>query len=225
MREITGADAARMFGLGFIAPTIAGVAGVIGAALMHSTMVAIAGVSIALMVGGWTIWSFFDRGWTFADFGFVSLGRRGWHLLWQIPVMLGFSLIIAAGIGALIQVEPAEQDNRLELVPIEYAPLIIALMGFLAVIAGPIWEEVVFRRFIMGWLDNRFKLPIASILASALLFGLVHMTPPIIVWAFLLGICCAILYRWHGSLWAAILHHGFNNLMVTIGMAISLYSS
>lgn len=224
MREITGPDVARMFGLGFCLPTVCVVLGVITSVLAHSTWFFVAGVTIALLVGAWAIWSFFQNGWTFTDFGFVPLAKPAWHLLWQIPIMIVSALVIAAGIGALFRVEPSAEQNHLESVDPQYAPLMLVVIVLLAVIAGPIWEEVVFRRFLMGWLDYRWNMPALSIVGSSLVFGLVHAMPPVMIWAFLLGTCCAFLVRWYKSLWAGIIFHGFNNLLVTTGTAIAFFS-
>lgn len=226
MRPVTGLDLARMFGLGFVVPSAVTVAGLITYLLIHSIAVAILGAGIGLALIVFVVWDFRRRGWTLRDFGFIPLGRRGWHLVWQAPVLLLVSLLLAAAIGAAVGVEPtSDQQNGLqELVPDSYMLLGFVVLSFIVVIAGPIWEEIVFRRFLMGWLDKRLNIPAISIGVSALVFALVHLAPPVMIWTFLLGIWCAILVRWHGSLWASVIFHSFNNLLVTIGMGVAMFA-
>lgn len=106
MRPVTGLDLARMFGLGFVVPSAVTVAGLITYLLIHSIAVALLGAGIGLALIAFVVWDFRRRGWTLRDFGFIPLGRRGWHLVWQAPVLLFVSLLLAAAIGAAVGVEP-----------------------------------------------------------------------------------------------------------------------
>lgn len=83
--------------------------------------------------------------------------------------------------------------------------------GFLAIaVFGPVCEEVTFRGAIEGIL-LKYTSPWKAVLCSALLFGLIHMNPVQIPFAFALGILLGWLYYKTGSLVPAILSHFINN--------------
>ena len=80
--------------------------------------------------------------------------------------------------------------------------------GMLAIAIGaPIGEEIMFRWGIMGHLLKRNVSVPASILVSAVLFGLMHMNPAQVFFAAAMGIMLGILYWRSGNiLWPIILH-------------------
>ena len=80
--------------------------------------------------------------------------------------------------------------------------------GMLAIAIGaPIGEEIMFRWGIMGHLLRRNSSVPASILVSAVLFGLMHMNPAQVFFAAAMGIMLGILYWRSGNiLWPIILH-------------------
>ena len=80
--------------------------------------------------------------------------------------------------------------------------------GILAIAIGaPIGEEIMFRWGIMGHLLRRNSSVPASILVSAVLFGLMHMNPAQVFFAAAMGIMLGILYWRSGNiLWPIILH-------------------
>lgn len=61
----------------------------------------------------------------------------------------------------------------------------------LAVVAGPILEEVLFRGIILDGLLKKYS-PVKSILISSLLFGLVHLNP----WQFVAGLIMGSFMGW-----------------------------
>lgn len=81
---------------------------------------------------------------------------------------------------------------------------------FLAVLVGPVVEEIVFRGFIYRAFQRQWGW-VASMLATSALFGLYHAH----AWsAFAAAIIYTCLLRRTGSLWAPILVHMFFNLML-----------
>ena len=80
--------------------------------------------------------------------------------------------------------------------------------GMLAIAIGaPIGEEIMFRWGIMGHLLKRNVSVPASILVSAVLFGLMHMNPAQVFFAAAMGIMLGILYWRSGNIiWPIILH-------------------
>ena len=146
--------------------------------------------------------------------GFLPLGRRGWHLLWQIPLAIFVAGVAAAIVGPLLGLSPSENtsaaDGRGVMVVVS-----LACYLFLA----PLIEEIVFRRLLMGYLDRSVP-AIASVLFSSVLFGAAHIAPPVIVYATFLGMGCALVTRFHNSLRAGLILHFVNNLTVQL-IAIS----
>ena len=146
--------------------------------------------------------------------GFLPLGRRGWHLLWQVPFAIFVAGVAAAIVGPLFGLSPSENtsaaDGRGVMVVIS-----LACYLFLA----PLIEEIVFRRLLMGYLDRSVP-AIASVLLSSVLFGAAHIAPPVIVYATFLGMGCALVTRFHNSLRAGFILHLANNLTVQL-IAIS----
>ena len=146
--------------------------------------------------------------------GFLPLGRRGWHLLWQVPLAIFVAGVAAAIVGPLLGLSPSENtsaaDGRGVMVVVS-----LACYLFLA----PLIEEIVFRRLLMGYLDRSVP-AFASVILSSLLFGAAHIAPPVIVYATFLGMGCALVTRFHNSLRAGFILHLANNLTVQL-IAIS----
>lgn len=88
------------------------------------------------------------------------------------------------------------------------------------VIVAPVMEELLFRGAIMGHLLRQGRSPRTAILLSALVFGLIHINPAQVVFAFLMG-CVLGWVAWRtGSLWPAIAGHMLNNAMGVVEMAL-----
>lgn len=92
------------------------------------------------------------------------------------------------------------------------------IWGFLAIaVFGPVCEEITFRGAVEGTL-LQFTSPWKAILWSALLFGIIHMNPIQIPFAFVLGLLLGWLYYKTGSLVPAIFSHFINNAIGFITM-------
>lgn len=78
-------------------------------------------------------------------------------------------------------------------------------------IGAPLGEELLFRWGIQGHLLRRGCSVPLSIVLSALLFGLAHINPAQVFFAFIMGILLGLLYWRSGSLWLPILLHALNN--------------
>lgn len=165
-----------------------------------------------------------NRGWRWADLGFTPLGGRGLHLLWQIPLIIVVSLLIILVVAALLpQLTPADTAPMDAAARVSgQAWMLTALLFYLFV--GPFIEEVVFRRLLMGWLDRSVGVVLSTLITS-ILFGLIHMVPPVMIWTGLIGLGCAVLVRWHRSLWAGFALHMLNNLVASAGLIAVLFAS
>lgn len=142
--------------------------------------------------------------------GFDPLGRRGWHLVWQTPLVIVGAGVCAALVGPLLGITPGERPDA---GGGGGSFVLLSLAAYL--LLAPFVEEVVFRRLLMGYLDTTMP-AVLSVLLSSLAFGLAHIAPPVIVFATFLGIGCALVTRWHQSLWAGLIVHMANNALVQL---------
>ena len=81
-----------------------------------------------------------------------------------------------------------------------------------AVIAAPIVEEVIFRGVVLGSFRKIFP-AWASILISAVIFGVYHMNPVAIVYATVMGIIAGVVYEKKQNLLFPIMLHMANNFI------------
>ena len=90
--------------------------------------------------------------------------------------------------------------------------------GILSItLLAPLLEELLFRGAIQGELARRCS-PWKAIIISSLIFGVIHLNPAQIPFAFLLGILFGWLYYRTGSLLPGIVGHVLNNSVATVNM-------
>ena len=82
-------------------------------------------------------------------------------------------------------------------------------------LVGPFLEELIFRRVLMGYFDTVMP-GVLSVILSSVIFGLVHMSPPAILYTTFFGLGCALATRWHGTLWAGLIAHIANNALIQL---------
>lgn len=82
------------------------------------------------------------------------------------------------------------------------------------VIVFPLFEEIVCRGMLHGAL-SRHVAPWAAVVLSALVFSLLHVTPLVMPYVFVLGLWLAWLHRRYESILPAIVLHCCNNALVT----------
>lgn len=142
--------------------------------------------------------------------GFRPLGRRGWHLLWQVPLAIVAAAACTSIVAPLLSVESSDPSSP---VGAGSAFVLFTLGAYLLI--GPFLEELVFRRLLMGYLDTVMPAA-ASVLLTSLVFGLMHIAPAAIVYTFFAGLAFALVTRWHRSLWAGFILHMCNNILVQL---------
>ncbi len=81
---------------------------------------------------------------------------------------------------------------------------------FLAGLAAPVAEEVLYRLFTFTALRDRFGLWGGAVLSAAI-FALFHFNPYWLAEMVVVGVGLAVLYHWTGSLLASIAAHSFIN--------------
>lgn len=155
--------------------------------------------------------------------GLSSAIKQGWTSFWQIPLVSIGAATAAICSNNLLdsifseQCPAAEESSSISV----HLSVIFAFIAYLLV--GPFLEELVFRRILMGYFDT--IMPVAlSIGLSSLLFGLVHISPPIIIYATLLGLGSALFTRWQGTLWGGLFLNLFSNALITPIVLIMVFA-
>ncbi len=135
-----------------------------------------------------------------------------WILI-AVPLLL-LVQTFAANIEILLGVEVTSENTEVITEVVKEAPM----FAFLPILFAPFFEEIVFRKIIMGSFLKRWGFPIAS-LASAFIFGLAHADPTHLIVYTSLGWTLAYLYHRTGRLIVPMAGHLLMNLFV---LAITL---
>lgn len=156
--------------------------------------------------------------WHLIRFGYVSISGDRYREL-SLSV-LGVSIVlISSAIYVLnLLIEQMGIPNTMEgtFLAMSHNPLGILSIALLA----PILEELLFRGAIQGLLQANGQRPWVSIIVASLIFGVVHLNPAQIPFAFLLGMMFGWLYYRTGSLLPGIVGHILNNSIATLGMIL-----
>jgi membrane protease YdiL (CAAX protease family) len=94
------------------------------------------------------------------------------------------------------------------------------VFGILSItIMAPLVEELLFRGAIQGYMLRKGMKPLHAILIASAIFGIVHMNPIQIPFAFAIGLIFGWLYYRTGSVVPGIIGHFINNSIACIQMA------
>ncbi len=130
-----------------------------------------------------------------------------------------FFIVFTMGFGFLINFimfyvfEDSVFQNTDAVLTLPDSTISILLFYVLISIIPAIFEEIVFRGVILPAL-----LPLGkgfSVLVSAFLFGVMHVDPPRIVFAFTFGVLTGVLYLHTKTIWYGVLIHFINNAYAT----------
>ena len=156
--------------------------------------------------------------WHLIHFGYVKLSRDRFRTV-TLPV-LGVSVvfIFAAMYVLNLLIEQAGIPNTIEdtFLAMSRNPVGILSIALLA----PILEELLFRGAIQSHLQEAMPQPWMAILIASAIFGVVHMNPAQIPFAFLLGMIFGWLYYRTGSLLPGIVGHVLNNSVASVNMIL-----
>lgn len=153
--------------------------------------------------------------WHLLRYGYVSLIRDRYKEL--NPLIIGVSVVFVFSAMYVLNllIEQAGIPNTMEetFLAMSRNPFGILSITLLA----PVLEELLFRAAIQSELQLKYK-PWIAILISSLLFGVVHLNPAQIPFAFMLGMMFGWLYYRTGSLLPGIVGHVLNNSIATVNM-------
>lgn len=201
---------------------LAVVAGVVAGVMFPENVGAVATFSQAFgtFAMGGILWAVLrSRGWKWGDLGLNPLGVKGWHLLWEIPVMFIVSFAVVAGVRAVVPVEDVP-DTMGDVSSSGSAWILLALSVY--VFVGPFVEEIIFRRLLMGWLDYKVGV-VASTVLTCVIFALCHFNPASILWVGVMSVFVALSTRWHNSVWAGYVLHMVNNVLASLVLIVALF--
>ena len=88
-------------------------------------------------------------------------------------------------------------------------------------IMAPLVEELLFRGAIQGYMLRKGMKPLHAILIASAIFGIVHMNPIQVPFAFAIGMIFGWLYYRTGSIVPGIIGHFINNSIACIQIAVS----
>lgn len=101
-------------------------------------------------------------------------------------------------------------------------PWILGLVGFAAIIAAPLCEEIVFRGYLYP-VAKKFSGPWAAAICSALIFAAAHASLVALLPLFIFGCVLVFVYEKTGSLWAPVAVHCCFNSATILYQVIARY--
>ena len=132
------------------------------------------------------------------------------------PALLG---ILAAVVGIFSTDMASEMLNLPDMMEDVFMDLAKNVWGILGIaIIGPIVEELVFREGIQGSLERSGKPFWLAAVVSALCFGLIHLNPAQIPFAFVMGLILSVIYHKTGNAVVTSIIHILNNSIAVLQM-------
>ena len=137
----------------------------------------------------------------------------GWQLYVLLPVLVLAQDVLLSAVSLLHLPSPNDKVYQ------EMARYPVLLFGF-GCVAAPVLEELFFRGILLKGLLRNYR-PAVAIGQSALLFGLMHMSPAQSIATALMGLILGWLYYRTRSVTLCIGLHMLNNLLAFNGMRSS----
>ena len=156
--------------------------------------------------------------WHLIHFKYVKFNWRSFTEVPAKTIWLSIPLILGAMTFFNICSEIIALPNWME---DEFVGMSRNVLGAISIaIMAPLVEELLFRGAIEGHLLKQGKSPVAAILISSLIFGIVHINPAQVPFAFAIGAVFGWLYYRTGSVVPGIIGHFINNSIATIQMMV-----
>lgn len=139
------------------------------------------------------------------------------HIDWR-HAFVGIIATLLGIVGLDLAEEMLHLPNLLEETFIGLAAT--TLGAFSIAVVGPVVEELVFRECVLGHLLRHGMKPWTAIVASALVFGIIHLNPAQIPFAAAVGGLLGILYAKSGSIVPGCIVHIANNSVAVWQMRV-----
>lgn len=190
--------------------------------LVAATLMSVIGVRLSLSPMEQTAWSLLLSGLAMAAHLILLRQVNRSEVFRPVPFVI-LCECIGCIFGSMLCFNALnELCNLPNLLEQQFIGLSHIVSGVLSIaIIAPIVEELLFRGAIMGHLLKQGRSPRTAILVSALVFGLIHLNPAQILFAFCMG-CVFGWITWRTrSLLPAIIGHILNNATGVAEMALT----
>lgn len=178
-----------------------------------------AGKNTATMTGLVMVLSGIVMTWHLIHFKYISFNKASWTAVPGKTILLSIPFIVAAMFTFNIVSEFIELPNFME---DAFMGMSRNVFGILAIaVMAPLVEELLFRGAIEGHFLQTGKTPRMAIFLSALIFGIIHINPAQVPFAFCIGAVFGWLYYRTGSVIPGMIGHFLNNSLATVLMATS----
>lgn len=159
----------------------------------------------------------------------IGLRRTPWREVGRGVLWVGALLPLIAVASLLMQAVLGYEDNpqSAALMLDRMSPLQLGFAALFTVLIVPFFEEVLFRGVLLSALQERGPADPEvrdrrALIASSVIFGLIHIEPAVIIPTTMLGFAAGLLRLRSGSLWPAVALHAANNAVATAVMAAGL---
>ena len=156
--------------------------------------------------------------WHLLHFKYVDLSQDKFGGVSRQVLLVSVVFVFAAMyvLNLLIEQTGLPNSNEEAFIAMSRNPFGLLSIALLA----PILEELLFRGAIEGYLLREGRSPWGAIVVSSLIFGVVHMNPAQIPFAFLLGMMFGWLYYRTESLLPGVVGHVLNNSVAAANMIL-----
>ena len=156
--------------------------------------------------------------WHLIHFKYVKFNLKSFGEVSGKTIALSIPLIVAGMIFANLCCEFLNLPDYIQATSYAMSRNVFGILSI--TVMAPLVEELLFRGAIQGHLLQRGIKPLPAILFSSAIFGLIHMNPIQIPFAFAIGLIFGWLYYRTGSLVPGIIGHFINNSIATLQMAM-----
>lgn len=153
--------------------------------------------------------------WHLIYWGYFSFGKEPFRQVSGKVMLLCIMLVFASRFVFNILAQELGLPDELAETMEQVSNNILGCIS-IAVLA-PILEEVLFRGAIQGYLMRKYN-PTVGIVVASLIFGLIHMNPIQVFYAFFLGLIFGWIYYRTRSLMPVVIGHVLNNSLAAISM-------
>jgi CAAX protease family protein len=185
---------------------------------INLSLIAQTAANLAILSG--IFWFVRRRGAGPDDFGIRPWDYGRWW--WIVVAFVIASYATLGGYALLIEqldIEALEPESN---VPdeIKDSAITLVLAAFFSILIAPVTEELFFRGFLLGGVKQSYGLAV-GVMASSLLFGLVHGQLGLLIPFAVIGGYLALAYLYTHSIWGSVACHLTFNTLSVIGLALS----
>lgn len=148
----------------------------------------------------------------------VAPGSHSRSLVWGfgfLALAMASVLAVALLMSPFLKTAQPPQKELIDLVERTRGAFALPLLFLTVAVLAPCFEELMFRGFLLPWMSHQWKNQrggtLLALLATGLLFGLIHMEPTALPTLTTLGIVLGLAVLRTGNLLTSILVHGIWN--------------